>query len=58
MSTIGIIGAGRMGSAFARRLTEAGLGIIITSKHLANARNVAPSDWRKSPGHPARGARP
>lgn len=41
MTTIGIIGAGRMGSAFARRLAEAGFDVLITARHQDHARNVA-----------------
>ncbi len=38
---VGIIGAGRMGSAFARRLTEAGHEVQITAKHPRHAEEVA-----------------
>ena len=40
---IGIIGAGNMGSAFARRLSAAGHDVFITSRDLEDARTVATS---------------
>lgn len=41
MTRIGIIGAGNMGSAFARRLSTAGHDVTIAAKHPAHARDVA-----------------
>ena len=40
---VGIIGAGNMGSAFARRLSAAGHDVLITSKEVEEARQVAQS---------------
>jgi NADPH-dependent F420 reductase len=40
---VGIIGAGNMGSAFARRLSTAGHDVIITSRDIEDARKVATS---------------
>ena len=40
---VGIIGAGNMGSAFARRLTSAGHDVVIASRDLADAKELAGS---------------
>ena len=40
---VGIIGAGNMGSAFARRLSAAGHDVVITSKEIGDAQKVADS---------------
>jgi predicted dinucleotide-binding enzyme len=40
---VGIIGAGSMGSAFARRLSAAGHEVVVTSRDIADARKVATS---------------
>jgi predicted dinucleotide-binding enzyme len=40
---VGIIGAGNMGSAFARRLSAAGHDVFIASRDIEDARNVATS---------------
>jgi NADPH-dependent F420 reductase len=40
---VGIIGAGNMGSAFARRLSDAGHDVFIASRDIEDARNVATS---------------
>ena len=40
---VGIIGAGNMGSAFARRLSSAGHDVLITSRNIDDAKKVAAS---------------
>ncbi|MFN2564466.1 MAG: NADPH-dependent F420 reductase [Gemmatimonadaceae bacterium] len=40
---VGIIGAGNMGSAFARRLSAAGHDVVIASRDIADAKKVASS---------------
>ena len=45
---VGIIGAGNMGSAFARRLGAAGHDVLITSRNIEEAREVARSAGAKA----------